>query len=168
MELTLLLFLPIALLLISLSTSSSISDNVFECQTSVSGRNLLNAKKKCEVNFEYMDYKVLTRRCKGPAFPAKECCLAFKDFACRYAIEINDMNSDCAQTMFSYMNIYGNYPPGLFANECRERKDGLVCPIPPFYSPNLKASSTADSNPPHLITLLISAATAVLAFLVLT
>jgi len=121
---------------------------------------------ECEVNFEYMDYKVLTKRCKGPAFPAKECCSAFKEFACPYVSQINDMNSDCAQTMFSYMNIYGNYPTGLFANECRERKDGLVCPLPPLYSHNLNAS-TADSTP-RFISLLISAATAVFALLVLT
>ncbi|CAA0396575.1 unnamed protein product [Arabidopsis thaliana] len=113
-----------------------------------------------------MDYKVLTKRCKGPAFPAKECCSAFKEFACPYVSQINDMNSDCAQTMFSYMNIYGNYPTGLFANECRERKDGLVCPLPPLYSHNLNAS-TADSTP-RFISLLISAATAVFALLVLT
>ncbi|CAL9226924.1 unnamed protein product [Arabidopsis halleri] len=166
MELILLFFLHIALL-VSFSSSSSISDSVFESQFSVSGRNLLHAKKKCEVNFEYMDYKSLTKRCKGPAFPAKECCSAFKEFACPYVSEINNMNSDCAQTMFSYMNIYGNYPPGLFANECRERKDGLVCPLPPLYSPNLNAS-TADSTPPRFISLLISAATTVLALLVLT
>ncbi|KAG7617415.1 GPI-anchored protein LORELEI [Arabidopsis thaliana] len=165
MELILLFFFLMELL-VSLSSSSSISDGVFESQTSVSGRNLRHAKKKCEVNFEYMDYKVLTKRCKGPAFPAKECCSAFKEFACPYVSQINDMNSDCAQTMFSYMNIYGNYPTGLFANECRERKDGLVCPLPPLYSHNLNAS-TADSTP-RFISLLISAATAVFALLVLT
>lgn len=109
-----------------------------------------------------MDYKVMTRRCKGPAFPAEECCSAFKEFACPYVNQINDMNSDCAKTMFSYLNIYGNYPPGLFANECKETKVGLICHSPPLNSPN--ASNAADSTTPRFITLLIST---VLAFLVL-
>ncbi|CAA7025366.1 unnamed protein product [Microthlaspi erraticum] len=108
-----------------------------------------------------MDYKVITSRCQGPAFPAEECCSAFKEFACPYVNQINDMNSDCAKTMFSYLNIYGNYPPGLFANECKETKVGLLCHSPPLSSPN---ASNADSTTPRLITLLIST---VLAFLVL-
>jgi hypothetical protein len=29
--------------------------------------------------------------------------------------------------MFSYINLYGKYPPGLFAHECREGKLGLSC-----------------------------------------
>ncbi|VVB04263.1 unnamed protein product [Arabis nemorensis] len=107
-----------------------------------------------------MDYKVLTRRCKGPAFPARECCAAFKEFACPYVNHINNLNNDCAKIMFSYMNIYGNYPLGLFANECKETKDGLVCPLPPLSSPNL----TADSTSHCLISLLVST---VLVFLML-
>ncbi|XP_024013734.1 LOW QUALITY PROTEIN: GPI-anchored protein LORELEI [Eutrema salsugineum] len=166
MELKLLFLLMTSL--VTLSSSSSISDSVLESQTSVTERSVLHTKKKCEVNFEYMNYTAMTKRCKGPAFPAKECCLAFKEFACPYANQINDMNSDCAKTMFSYMNIYGNYPTGLFANEakCKETKDGLVCPPPPLSSLSLNAS-TADSTAPRLITLLISATTTVLAFLAL-
>ncbi|ESQ45782.1 hypothetical protein EUTSA_v10011088mg [Eutrema salsugineum] len=148
MELKLLFLLMTSL--VTLSSSSSISDSVLESQTSVTERSVLHTKKKCEVNFEYMNYTAMTKRCKGPAFPAKECCLAFKEFACPYANQINDMNSDCAKTMFSYMNIYGNYPTGLFAND----------------SLSLNAS-TADSTAPRLITLLISATTTVLAFLAL-
>ncbi|ESQ54632.1 hypothetical protein EUTSA_v10026838mg [Eutrema salsugineum] len=162
-----LLFLLMAPL-ITFSSSSSISDSVLESQTSVTvaGRSLLSAKKECEVNFEYMNYTTMTKRCKSPAFPAKECCSAFKEFACPYAIQINDMNSDCAKTMFSYMNIYGNYPTGLFANECKETKNGLICPPPPLSSPSLN-SSTAASTATRFIMLLISATTAVLAFIVL-
>ena len=37
------------------------------------------------------------------------------------------MTSDCASVMFSYINIYGKYPPGLFANQCKEGKQGLDC-----------------------------------------
>ncbi|KAF4355398.1 hypothetical protein F8388_008095 [Cannabis sativa] len=40
---------------------------------------------------------------------------------------INDEQSDCASTMFSYINLYGKYPPGLFALQCREGKEGLDC-----------------------------------------
>jgi hypothetical protein len=29
--------------------------------------------------------------------------------------------------MFNYINLYGNYPAGLFANECKEGKEGLKC-----------------------------------------
>ncbi|TYJ01084.1 hypothetical protein E1A91_A13G130100v1 [Gossypium mustelinum] len=57
------------------------------------------------------------------------CCATFKKFACPYAKQINDFRTDCASTMFSYINLYGKYPPGLFAAECREGKQGLKCPI---------------------------------------
>ncbi|KAL5207687.1 hypothetical protein ABZP36_032122 [Zizania latifolia] len=29
--------------------------------------------------------------------------------------------------MFSYINLYGKYPPGLFANQCRDDEKGLSC-----------------------------------------
>jgi len=29
--------------------------------------------------------------------------------------------------MFGYINAYGKYPPGLYASECREGKEGLDC-----------------------------------------
>lgn len=32
--------------------------------------------------------------------------------------------------MFSYINLSGKYPPGLFASECREGKLGLECGAP--------------------------------------
>ncbi|CAH8336971.1 unnamed protein product [Eruca vesicaria subsp. sativa] len=152
------LFLLLMALLVTLSSSSSISNSVFESETSVSGRNLLNAKKHCEVDFESKNYTDLTRHCRGPTYPAKECCQAFKEFACPYANQISDLNTDCAKIMFSYISAYGHYPLGLFANECKETKVGLVCPSPP----NLNASTA-----PHRITPVVSAATAILAFLVL-
>ncbi|KAK0602176.1 hypothetical protein LWI29_031085 [Acer saccharum] len=82
----------------------------------------------CPVNFEFLNYTIITSKCKGPKFPAEQCCNALKDFACPYADEINDLTTDCALTMFSYINLYGKYPPGLFASECREGKNGLECP----------------------------------------
>ncbi|KAL9379988.1 hypothetical protein Peur_028470 [Populus x canadensis] len=91
------------------------------------GRTLLQMKKACNISFENLDYSVLTDKCKGPQYPAKPCCDAFKEFACPFSDAINDLESDCASTMFSFINLYGKYPPGLFANECREDKNGLDC-----------------------------------------
>ncbi|KAJ4867829.1 GPI-anchored protein LORELEI [Raphanus sativus] len=148
------LFFLLMALLVTRSSSSPITNSVFESQTSVSGRNLLSVKK---LDFESKNYTDLTRQCKGPKYPAKECCAAFKQFACPYAHQINDLTTDCARIMFSYITVHGKYPPGLFATECRETKEGLVCPSSP---PRVSAA-------PHHITLVVSAATALLAFLVL-
>ncbi|XP_048619098.1 GPI-anchored protein LORELEI [Brassica napus] len=149
------LFFLLIALLVTLSSSNSTSNIVFESRTSVSGRSLLSAKKQCEVDFQSKNYTDLTRQCRGPTYPATECCAAFKQFACPYAHQINDLNTDCAKVMFSYITVHGNYPLGLFASECKETKVGLVCP-----------SSPRVSAAPHHTTLVVSAATAVLAFLV--
>lgn len=82
----------------------------------------------CPVNFEFQNYTIITSQCKGPSYPAKQCCAALVEFACPFADEINDSSNDCASTMFSYINIYGKYPPGLFASECKGDKNGLPCP----------------------------------------
>lgn len=95
----------------------------------------------CSVNFEFLNYTIITSKCKGPQYPADLCCAAFKDFACPYADVLNDLTNDCATTMFSYINLYGKYPPGLFASECREGKQGLACPAQsPSESSNVNAS----------------------------
>ncbi|XP_047937823.1 GPI-anchored protein LLG1-like [Salvia hispanica] len=110
----------------SLCASTFISDAVFG--SSVLGeRRLLQAKKSCPVNFEFQNYTIITSKCKGPKYPPSLCCSALKEFACPYADELNDLSNDCASTMFSYINLSGKYPPGLFASECREDKLGLVC-----------------------------------------
>ncbi|KAF8410916.1 hypothetical protein HHK36_003453 [Tetracentron sinense] len=114
------------LLLTGLAASSFISDDVFESPGST-GRTLLQAKKGCPVNFEFLNYTIITSQCKGPQYPPKLCCAALKEFACPYANDLNDLTNDCASTMFSYINLYGKYPPGLFASECREGKEGLEC-----------------------------------------
>ncbi|RID41063.1 hypothetical protein BRARA_J01052 [Brassica rapa] len=109
--------------------SSFISDSVFiKSETLVNGRNLLQKKKACPVKFEFKNYTIITSRCKGPKYPPKECCATFKDFACPYSRYLNDLSNDCATIMFSYINLYGKYPPGLFANQCQEGKGGLKCP----------------------------------------
>ncbi|KAE8791982.1 GPI-anchored protein LORELEI [Hordeum vulgare] len=105
-----------------------LGDGVFQATAgSTTGRALLQAKRDCPVNFEFQNYTVITSRCKGPKYPAKDCCDSFKEFACPFNTYINDESNDCASTMFSYINLYGKYPPGLFAHECREGKLGLAC-----------------------------------------
>ncbi|CAI0460974.1 unnamed protein product [Linum tenue] len=74
-----------------------------------------------------MDYTILTTQCKGPLYPKDQCCNALKLFACPYTNEINDASTNCAQTMFSYINLYGKYPAGLFANTFKEGNHGLDC-----------------------------------------
>jgi hypothetical protein len=81
----------------------------------------------CPVNFEFLNYTIIKSKCKGPRYPADACCAAFTEFACPYADVLNDLTNDCASTMFSYINLNGKYPPGLFANECGGGKQGLAC-----------------------------------------
>lgn len=95
----------------------------------------------CPVNFESMNYTALTSKCKGPSYEPKPCCSGFKEVACPYADEINDLSTDCASAIFSYINIAGKYPPGLFSSECREGKLGLECPPSP--------PSASETSPNH-------------------
>ncbi|KAF5773988.1 putative GPI-anchored protein LORELEI [Helianthus annuus] len=96
------------------------------------GRTLLQLKKPCPVNFEFMNYTIITSRCRGPRYPADLCCPAFKEFACPYSRELNDLSNDCSTIMFSYINHYGNYPPGVFSSLCHDDDVGLVCDsVPP-------------------------------------
>ncbi|KAG6466984.1 GPI-anchored protein LLG1-like [Zingiber officinale] len=119
------------------AASSFISDDASVPHGS-GGRSLLQATTSCPVNFEFMNYTIITSRCKGPRYPADQCCRALTDFACPYAEQINNLTNDCAQIMFSYIHLYGNYPPGLFANECHGGKLGISCmasaPQPPISS----------------------------------
>ncbi|KAG6469240.1 hypothetical protein ZIOFF_073946 [Zingiber officinale] len=106
-------------------------DNVLGSRGSA-GRSLLQAQTSCPIDFENLNYTIITSKCKGPQYPANFCCTAFKEFACPYVDQLNDAANDCATTMFSYINLYGKYPPGLFASECREGKEGLACDaLPP-------------------------------------
>lgn len=93
------------------------------------------------MNFEFLNYTIITSKCKGPGFAAKDCCPAFKELACPYADVLNDLTNDCASTLFSYINLYGKYPPGIFASECREGKEGLACPA---LSPSMSAEDTGN------------------------
>lgn len=101
----------------------------------------------CPVNFEFLNYTIITSQCKGPQYLPKLCCAAFKEFACPYVVQINDLTNDCASTMFSYINLYGKYPPGLFASECREGKEGLLCnATAPAESVNANGDRTARTT----------------------
>ncbi|KAL8130041.1 hypothetical protein V2J09_019196 [Rumex salicifolius] len=113
-------------LFVSWASSATISDAIFDSHAST-GRTLLQTKSSCDIDFENQNYTILTSRCKGPRYAADTCCSAFKYFACPFADKLNDDKTDCATTMFSYINLYGKYPPGLFANECKEGKNGLDC-----------------------------------------
>ncbi|AEE85464.1 putative GPI-anchored protein [Arabidopsis thaliana] len=114
------------LLLSGFAFSHHISLDEFESHPSTS-RALLQAKATCKEDFAAKNYTIITSKCKGPNYPAKVCCSAFKDFACPFAEVLNDEKTDCASTMFSYINLYGRYPPGIFANMCKEGKEGLDC-----------------------------------------
>ncbi|KAG7022917.1 GPI-anchored protein LLG1, partial [Cucurbita argyrosperma subsp. argyrosperma] len=91
------------------------------------GRSLLQAQKECTVDMEAQNYTILTSQCKGPKYPPKVCCHALLEFCCSFVEELNDRTNNCATTMFSYINLYGQYPPGLFANQCKGGEQGLEC-----------------------------------------
>ncbi|XP_047334346.1 GPI-anchored protein LLG1 [Impatiens glandulifera] len=135
--------------------SNSLSDDIFDDQASI-GRNLLQAKQACSVNFEFQNYTIITSKCKGPQYPANLCCSAFKEFACPFSAELNDLSNDCASTMFSYINLYGKYPPGLFASQCREGKQGLACDAqPPSQTANLNDNGITIYLPSSITSLLL-------------
>ncbi|CAH9107799.1 unnamed protein product [Cuscuta epithymum] len=137
------------------SSSSFISDGVFVSQSST-GRHLLQNKKACPVNFEFQNYTVITSQCKGPKYPPKLCCGAFVQFACPYADQLNDLTNECASAMFSYININGKYPPGLFANECKGDKNGLECPAQPPSDSHDHSGTLFNSKPSCIIVLLVA------------
>ncbi|KAI3994897.1 hypothetical protein MKX01_039213 [Papaver californicum] len=85
-----------------LTSSNFISDDIFKPHA-VIGRTLLQLNKACPVDFENQNYTIITSQCKGPRYPPKQCCSAFKEFACPYADELNDLNNVCSSTVFSYI-----------------------------------------------------------------
>ncbi|KAK4796095.1 hypothetical protein SAY86_028421 [Trapa natans] len=101
----------------------------------------------CTVDFENQNYTILTSQCKGPQYQTKLCCAAFKQFACPFVDEANDLTTDCASTMFSYINLYGKYPPGLFANECKEGKESLDCrAVPPAGASGTSSAHSSNAQ----------------------
>ncbi|KAL7103279.1 hypothetical protein ACP275_08G170000 [Erythranthe tilingii] len=130
----------------SASTNSS-PDGVFWPQFP-SQRRLLQAKKPCPVNFENENYTIITSQCKEP-YSVQLCCSSFKQFACPFVDYLDESSTDCAETMFGYINSHGNYPPGLFASLCREGEEGLLCPDPP---PPPSSLSEKDYNKREILT----------------
>ncbi|KAK6919562.1 hypothetical protein RJ641_015466 [Dillenia turbinata] len=100
----------------------------------------------CPDNFEFLNYTIITSQCKGPKYPPNLCCAAFKELACPYAEDLNDVSNDCASTLFSYINLYGKYPPGLFSSECHEGKEGLACPAEGPASQQTKSTVTKSGG----------------------
>ncbi|KAH6795500.1 hypothetical protein C2S51_036486 [Perilla frutescens var. frutescens] len=74
-----------------------------------------------------MNYTVITSQCKGPNYSADRCCPPLKQLLCPVKDQVNDLKSNCADVFFSYVNLYGKYPPGLFAALCKEGEQGLDC-----------------------------------------
>uniref|UniRef100_A0A0E0B107 GPI-anchored protein LLG1-like domain-containing protein n=1 Tax=Oryza glumipatula TaxID=40148 RepID=A0A0E0B107_9ORYZ len=145
------LFAAVLAAVLAASTAGFISNEAVGASAAASGggggggRSLLQAKKDCPVNFEEANYTVITSRCKGPMYPPALCCQALKDLACPFTAYINDAQTTCAASMFSYINLYGKYPPGLFANTCKEGANGLECPedTPQMKPGEDKAASSA-------------------------
>ncbi|XP_073309248.1 GPI-anchored protein LLG1-like [Primulina huaijiensis] len=111
---------------LALASSSYISNDVVEPHGSM-GRSLLQQKTTCSVDFEKMNYSVITSQCKGPNYTPERCCTPLKVLLCPVKDQVNDLKSNCADTFFSYVNLYGKYPPGLFASLCKEGEQGLDC-----------------------------------------
>ncbi|XP_057540436.1 GPI-anchored protein LLG1-like [Amaranthus tricolor] len=127
------------------STYASSSDYLQLPQFSSTRRHLLQAVKDCQLDVQSWNYTIVTSKCKGPKYPAKPCCEAFKDLACPNAKDLNDLSNNCATTMFSYINLYGKYPPGLFANICRDSRRGLECTAAQKSNQVNRATSTTSA-----------------------
>lgn len=70
------------------------------------------------MDFKSANYTVVTSRCKSLLYQRSLCCTALREFGSPYAKYIYDPSSSCASIMFSYLSIYGKYPPGLFSSTC--------------------------------------------------
>ncbi|KHN01505.1 GPI-anchored protein LORELEI, partial [Glycine soja] len=46
-----------------------VAESSFNSQAEHTGRNLLQAKKSCPVNFEFLNYTIITCKCKGAQYP---------------------------------------------------------------------------------------------------
>lgn len=103
----------------------------------------------CSVDLKNQNYTIMTSQCKGPTYQAKACCGAFKELACPISEQLNDMRTDCAITLFSYINFYGKYPLGLFADLCHDDDEGLNCDEVMEARAKHKKSSSAVGQSQH-------------------
>nr|GEX03555.1 GPI-anchored protein LORELEI-like [Tanacetum cinerariifolium] len=99
------LFLPFPSTFIA---SSQISYDALESHRGIT-RNLLQQKQSCLVNFENENYTIITSQCKGPVYQRDPCCNSFLQVACPHSEKINNEKTNCASTLFSYINLYGKY-----------------------------------------------------------
>ncbi|KAJ1699821.1 hypothetical protein LUZ63_008333 [Rhynchospora breviuscula] len=116
--------------LVGLAVSDFISDDVFKRQgsTFTLADDPESKEVECPVDFKKQNYTILTSKCKGPAYDADRCCSAFKEFACPFAKEINDVeHNNCALRMWDNIQVY-KYPADFFYGKCDECKKGLECP----------------------------------------
>ncbi|XP_072993368.1 GPI-anchored protein LLG1-like [Typha latifolia] len=113
--------------LVGFASAAFITGDVFQSRGSNS-RSLLQTKQNCPITFEFLNYTILTSKCKGPQYPPLPCCSAFKEFACPHADLLNNGTNTCANDLFSYIHSNGNFPNGLFSSECSDEKDGISCP----------------------------------------
>ncbi|XP_022148018.1 GPI-anchored protein LLG1-like [Momordica charantia] len=151
--------LALLFLLIAIAASSSSSFLSYDALTAgkFSGagrlRSLLQAKKDCPIDMEGKNYTIITSKCKGPNYPPSVCCNALLEFCCDFVDQLNDMSNNCAETMFSYINLYGQYPPGLFANQCKDGKDGLSCDsiAAQKEKDGIKTSNSSSASPPPAV-----------------
>ncbi|XP_058113064.1 GPI-anchored protein LLG1-like [Magnolia sinica] len=121
-------------------STTFMSDVLFDSVGSTR-RSLLQVKTPCPIDFEHMNYTVITSQCKAPDYVPELCCKAFKTFACPYADELSDVRNECATNMFSYINLHGNNNlSGVFSSYCREGKDGISCPATPPQSENTNSN----------------------------
>ncbi|KMZ57037.1 hypothetical protein ZOSMA_8G01860 [Zostera marina] len=121
-------FLQLALLFFVTTSVVSADDDLIDFSSCGNGgRHLLQEKKPCSVNFEMMNYTNILTQCKAPRYSREKCCPAFKQLICPYSDEINDLTTNCASTMYSYLNAKGPYPAGFFANSCTDIKEGMDC-----------------------------------------
>ncbi|KAJ3700315.1 hypothetical protein LUZ61_004020 [Rhynchospora tenuis] len=117
--------------LVGLAVSDFISDDVFKRQgsTFTLAEDSESKVLDCPVDFKKQNYTILTSKCKGPAYDADRCCSSFKEFACPFAKEINDVEqNDCALKMFGYIESNTGHLAEFFYGKCNECEKGLECP----------------------------------------
>ncbi|KAE9616870.1 hypothetical protein Lal_00034591 [Lupinus albus] len=116
----------LSLFFLATLASASTSDNIFN-QAEISAVQPDENLKACSIDFKNQNYTALISQCKGPNYTPESCCKAFKQFACPFAKYINDFSTDCAYSLFYYINLYGHYPEGLFFNKCLDGPKGIDC-----------------------------------------
>ncbi|KAJ7558198.1 hypothetical protein O6H91_04G027900 [Diphasiastrum complanatum] len=132
------------LLLVSASALQSVPEEriqlsehtVPELETVGSARHLLQAKIPCPIDMANLNYTPCISICKAPNFPKVPCCEGFKAVVCPIVLYFNNASTDCPDEFFSYLNLYGSFPGGLFNDYCVEGVQGLACPLVPAPSPS--------------------------------